>query len=816
MSAATTPTKFRLTTRPANETAGPPGATVLKNPPDAPESQAYRPDQIVGIQNGPGLFEREDWTLFRSLTTLPQKAGVPRGMLPQLVCKELADNALDAAGACRVGLLDGENGFYVEDDGPGIPGADDDVARLFSVRRPLASSKLIRLPTRGALGNGLRVVASLVYASRGSLTVTTRGRVLRLTLRDDGETVPQFTGPAHTPGTRVEVRLGHPFKVGRDVLVMAEDAIAMAEKGGPAYKGKTSPYWYDAEGFWELCQAGGERTVRELLAGSFDGCSEPTAGKIANAQGKGRLARGLSRAEAQAVLAAAQGRAKPVSPKRLGYLGREARYCEGYAKEVGELRTAAGVKAPAVVEAWATLLTDDDAVYFKVLVNRTPVAADTGAWVFKEGKSRTLNLKGCNAWFEVKIGRVPVGVVVNIDAPVVPITTDGKTPDLGVFSKLIDPAVSKAAAGCKRFTREPGRPTQKDLIIAAIPGGAAKMSGDGAHRFSQRQLFYAVREEVKKRMPPGLDEKPLELKWDYFCAVVTDHEAEHGDIPLMTRDPRGTLYHPHVREEIPLGTVAVENYAPPRWTFNKLLYCEKEGFIEVMKSVGWPERHDCALVSSKGFASRAVRDVFDLLGEAEEEVTFFCVHDADAYGTMIYQTLQEATRARGARRVSVINLGLEPAEALAMGLEPEAVSGDKAKPVASYVEGPWREWLQSNRVELNAMTTRQFIGWLDDKLAPHAGKVIPPAAVMSETLAEGVESTLRRDITGRVLAAADIDGLVARAVAERAPLVEAAAGSIVADVTAALEEGPQEPWGEPVGRIARGIARGPGDTDQVE
>jgi hypothetical protein len=53
-------------------------------------------------------------------------------------------------------LADG--GWYVEDDGPGIPGDPAEVARLFSILRPLVSSKLLRLPTRGALGNGLRVV----------------------------------------------------------------------------------------------------------------------------------------------------------------------------------------------------------------------------------------------------------------------------------------------------------------------------------------------------------------------------------------------------------------------------------------------------------------------------------------------------------------------------------------------------------------------------------------------------------------------------------------------------------------------------------
>ena len=64
----------------------------------------------------------------------------------------------------------------------------------------------------------------------------------------------------------------------------------------------------------------------------------------------------------------------------------------------------------------------------------------------------------------------------------------------------------------------------------------------------------------------------------------------------------------------------------------------------------------------------------------------FCIHDADAAGTMIYQTLQEETRARPRRRVEVVNLGLEPWEAVAMGLPLEPVKDRETRaPVAQYI-----------------------------------------------------------------------------------------------------------------------------------
>jgi hypothetical protein len=45
------------------------------------------------------MMDREDWTLFRNLQDLTQKAGVSLSKLPAVVAKELMDNALDAVTA---------------------------------------------------------------------------------------------------------------------------------------------------------------------------------------------------------------------------------------------------------------------------------------------------------------------------------------------------------------------------------------------------------------------------------------------------------------------------------------------------------------------------------------------------------------------------------------------------------------------------------------------------------------------------------------------------------------------------------------------
>jgi hypothetical protein len=277
----------------------------------------------------------------------------------------------------------------------------------------------------------------------------------------------------------------------------------------------------------------------------------------------------------------------------------------------------------------------------------------------------------------------------------------------------------------------------------------------------------------------------------------------------MYRDARGTLYHPHTGDEIPLGTLNVEKYRRPDWTFNKILYCEKEGLFPILLGTRWPERHDCALVTSKGFASRAARDVLDLMGDTGEALAFYCIHDADGPGTMIYQALQEGTRARGGRKVRIVNLGLEPAEALDMGLQVEAVrrKGDKSVPVAEYVDPECRDWLQTHRVELNAMTTPQFLEWLDAKFADAAGKVVPPPEVLAERAESEALAELKRRLTEKVLRRARIDEKAEAALDRRRPALEASLATIEADVRQALEERPVDPWPEPVRSIARRIAR---------
>jgi len=387
--------------------------------------------------------------------------------------------------------------------------------------------------------------------------------------------------------------------------------------------------------------------------------------------------------------------------------------------------------------------------------------------------------------------------------PHMPITSDGKAPDLKPFLAEIETVVGKAVRKAHR-PQAGTRLSQKDVVLDNLDAVIAEVSGDGRYRFNQRQLLYKLRPVVR-------DELGEELTTKNFAAIITDYEAEHGEIPGMYREPRGTIYHPHREETFTLGTLMVEHYKRPLWTFNKLVYIEKEGFSEALKAERWAERHDCALLSSKGFTTRAARDLVDLLAEHDEPVTIFCAHDADAFGTMIYQTFQEQTKARGAHKVRIINLGLEPWEALAMGLEVETVkAGEQRKPVAEYVnghpceepEGDWAEWLQTKRVELNAMSTPEFIRWLDSKMAAY-DKLIPPAAVLDAELDERIEFKVRASITERILREAGLENLVAAALAA----IEKPSPAVLAEgIRRLFRRKLDSEWRDHVEAIAREVA----------
>jgi hypothetical protein len=138
-----------------------------------------------------------------------------------------------------------------------------------------------------------------------------------------------------------------------------------------------------------------------------------------------------------------------------------------------------------------------------------------------------------------------------------------------------------------------------------------------------------------------------------------------------------------------------------------------------------------------------------------------------------------------------------------MGLEVEEVEETKRrKPVADYVPDEWAEWLQTHRVELNAMTTPQFIAWLDGKMADY-DKLIPPAAVLDAELNQRIETNIRAALTEQILREARLDERVATAVAA---VAKPDANALEDGISQLFEQRPDAQWRDHITAIAEEAA----------
>jgi DNA topoisomerase VI subunit B len=753
------------------------------------------------------LFERPDAALYTSLATLPQKAGVAAERLARLVCKELADNALDAAdaagkpGAVEIRIANGN--LIVADQGPGIVNATpEQLTRIFSVGRPMLSSKLLRRPCRGAVGNGLRVCLGYITATGGRLRVETGS--LRVDLDPEADGTSRIASVATIKpsiGVRPTVIAGDaPFV--DDDLAWAEDAIELAKQSGkPAFTGRPSVHWIDLDHFRVLLKATPAGTsVRSFLA-MFDGCTGSKALAAIAAPFLRRLAAGLDAREAAQLLAAAQAATRTPKAKALCPLGRDAVVTAGYAIATGDFlegRRAPYAKVQFAVEAWADAFHPSERNFDSLapFMNRTVALAPASGHV---GYGRLLfALSNASTYATVPAGP-HYAIVVNITSPMFRLLSDGKAPDCQPFQDALAEAIGKAAkqAGhdiatmmsavdkrhhaerkaeqreqaeeqrlsdraarearrerlatekAERIAARKARPTQRDAVLELLPGAVAEAEAAG-YLFNTRHIVYAIREQVRQRTGE-------ELKQAYFDALVTELEAERGDLsPLLIREARGNYSIPHHPDDaIPLGTIAVREFERPDWTFNKIVTIEKEDLRLMLRLAGWDRRHDAFLTSAKGFNTRASKDIVDKIVDTDEPVRVFSVHDGDAAGTLIQHTLQHATKARGARKTEVTNIGLEPWEGFALGLGVERVSRalkkdgkPKRRAVGDYVKAredraptgeTWEEWLQHSRFELNAFSSARLIEWLGAKMVEHgAGKLIPPDAVLVARFGEQV------------------------------------------------------------------------------
>ena len=164
-----------------------------------------------------------------------------------------------------------------------------------------------------------------------------------------------------------------------------------------------------------------------------------------------------------------------------------------------------------------------------------------------------------------------------------------------------------------------------------------------------------------------------------------------------------------------------------------MLFIEKEGFTALFERVQLAEQHDIAIMSTKGVSVTAARLLVDTMC-SQHNIPLLVLHDFDVAGFTILDTLRRDTRRyQFANKLKVISLGLRLDDVKEMGLQAETAASSKsdaetirARLKAAGATTEECEFLVNQRVELNAMTSEQFVGFIKRKLAENGiEKVVP-------------------------------------------------------------------------------------------
>jgi hypothetical protein len=709
------------------------------------------------------FYSRDDWQLFLDPATLPQKAGCAPIYLYMIVLKELIDNALDTGADVSLEYANGQ--WVICDEGPGINPAT--VPKLFSVNRSLLSSKLKRLPSRGMLGNGLRVVMGAVAVSGGTLIVETRGHRLRLatdsatgaTLVIADEEIPRKSGTT--------IRLSLPGSKYTD-QILAKESIEIANCG-KHYQGPSSFWWY------------GHGDLHRLFANASP--PNATVGDVCRDLGvefdDPRISRSISKQDVETILRKLRASMNPVAPQEIGFIGREFQPdWPGYALRADFVMTQSGAQIPYTVEAWAVCSRATEkgqgSADVKVIINRSMTLARLYANCYPS----CIVFGGCDLHRKVEgLGTGDYEILLSVISPYMQLAGDGKEPVLRPFSEAIADVFKKACGAAHRAMAKPLRGMSIKEAASAVMAEAYQVaSGNGRYPANARQIMYAARPKILALThTTKLDDR-------YFTqTLLPDYVEKHSEETSewdIVFDARGTFIEPHTGREVSLGTIEVRQYLGDRsrlgpaveLTYSKkfptkgptnrysnLLFIEKEGFELLLRAAHIPERYDIAIMSTKGMSTTAARMLIDRLSPQLTNV--LVLHDFDVTGFSIFGTLgTNSRRYRFKNSVSIIDIGLRlvDVERLSLQSEPVEISGDWRARAATLREHGAQlaeiQFLQGKRVELNAMTAPNFIAFLEDKLAAHGvSKVVPDQGTAEHHARRIIEQQLAQEAMREML-----------------------------------------------------------------
>jgi hypothetical protein len=384
-------------------------------------------------------------------------------------------------------------------------------------------------------------------------------------------------------------------------------------------------------------------------------------------------------------------------------------------------------------------------------------------------------------------GDDPVALLVNIVFPRLSLKDSGKsqvyfTGDMEKSLNRVLTSVTKVFVANKkpgatrddlRGIKQASGETIKAVAYEIMEQAYMKASADNILPANARQIMYAARPTILARLNLS------SLEDETFFKILTKYLIEKKEETVqwnVVYDARGHLVEPHVRSRLGLGTLEVNRYvnswgtttadldveieelyptSGPKNRFKFALFIEKEGFDPLLGSSGIAQLYDLAIFSSKGQSTTATRLLVDKL--SQDGVTILVVHDFDRAGMGIFHNLGHGTKDDPyyfETEPTVINLGLTLKDARDMGLESEpdpvtqkkdpriilrdyGATEDEANLLAGESTTQRKEGKEivvwgGARIELNAMTSGQFVEWLKRKLDEHGvTKVLPDETTLA-------------------------------------------------------------------------------------
>jgi hypothetical protein len=309
------------------------------------------------------------------------------------------------------------------------------------------------------------------------------------------------------------------------------------------------------------------------------------------------------------------------------------------------------------------------------------------------------------------------------------------------------------------------RMSQKSAAEQVMHEAYLKASANGTLPANARQVMYAARPLIET-----LTGKPLDDKY-FTQTLLPDYVEEYGlalDWDIVF-DARGHYTEPHDGAVVNLGTIGVRKFLEqirpaefqaakvqaarvdtcgPHGNFGAVLFVEKEGFQALFERVQVAEHHDIAIMSTKGVSVTAARLLVDRMCW-EHDIPLLVLHDFDVAGFTILDTLRRDTRRyQFTNKLKVISLGLRLDDVNEMGLQAETAASSRSEPEtilarlkAAGATTDECEFLLHQRVELNAMTSEQFIGFIKRKLAENGiEKIVPGREELDKTYQPKIRS----------------------------------------------------------------------------